>query len=112
MVEKIKQYALYIIIGLFVLLCLQTCRSCSKSNNLEWSELESGTKIDSLINISNNANKKIDSLQYELNKKENECESLKLTIQRLEGDKTYLQDQNKTLNSNLKKSLDKNEEPK
>lgn len=109
MVEKIKRYSIWIIVVLFILLCMQTCRSCTKSTTLEWSEMENNTTIDSLQQLYNNINKKSDSLQYELNKKQLECESLKNTINRLETDKTYLQDQNKTLNNNLNKSLNKDE---
>lgn len=109
MVNWLKQYYLWIIIGLSVMLCLQTCRSCATKNTLQWSEVEQSTMRDSLVYLNNLKDKKIDSLQYELNKIQSKYEASRSIIDGLNKDKEYLKDQNKTLNSNLKKTLDKNE---
>lgn len=109
MVNWLKQYYLWVIFGLFVLLCMQTCRSCSKANTLQWAEAESSIIIDSLNRDNNRLSKKVDSLQYELNKLQSKYEASRSIIDDLNKDKEYLKDQNKTLNSNLKKTLDKNE---
>ena len=105
MVEFIKKYYVYIIGALFALLCLQTCRSCTKGNN----QVELSQKIDSLEE--NNREKVIiiDSLKSVVKQDSIKIESLQITVGRLEGDKSYLQESNNKLNSNLKKSLDKNE---
>ena len=109
MVNWLKQYYLWIILGLFALLCLQTCRSCSKENTIQWTEMETSVVIDSLNKVNTKLSKKVDSLQYELNKLQSKYEASRSIIDNLSKDKEYLKDQNKTLNSNLKKTLDKNE---
>lgn len=109
MVNWIKKYYLWIIITLFALLGLQTCRSCSIRNTLMWTEVEKSTIIDSLSRIVDGKNKYIDSLQYEINNLQNKYENSRDIIDGLNRDKEYLKDQNKTLNSNLKKTLNNNE---
>ena len=111
MVSWLKQYSLWIIIGLFALVCLQTCRSCAVNNTLQWTEMEQSIMRDSLVRSNNIKDKKIDSLQYELNKLQSKYDASRSVIDGLSKDKEYLKDQNKTLNSNLKKTLDKNEKP-
>jgi len=112
MVEFLKKNCLYIIGVLFALTCLQTCRSCTKSNELEWTGVETTQKLDTLNSKLKQETRRADSLQAVVDQKEVVIEGLRGTVKRLEGDKTYLQETTNKLNSNLKKSLDKNEEPK
>ena len=71
--------------------------------------MESAVTIDSLTKVNTKLSKKVDSLQYELNKLQSKYEASRSVIDNLSKDKEYLKDQNKTLNSNLKNTLDKNE---
>ena len=111
MVNWIKKYCLWIILTLFVLFMLQTCRSCNKSNTLAWTETETITMVDSLNKAIDERDKQIDNLTSSLREAESKIEIQKNLIESLTRDKEFLKESNTKLNSNLKKSLDKNEKP-
>lgn len=102
MVERIKKYSLYIIGALFILLCLQTCRSCVSNSSQEFIELEQEAKIDSVNKLYKNACDSIVILNHIIDKQDDEIKHLNAFID------TYKK-QNKSLNENLKISLYKDE---
>lgn len=109
MIENIKKYSLYIIVVLFVLLCMQTCRSCVSRSSQEFIELEQEMKIDSIDKLYKDACDSIVVLNHNIDKLVTEVNHLKTIINKTEKDAEFIKNQNKTLNENLKISLYKDE---
>lgn len=109
MVNWIQKYCLWIVPILFALFMLQTCRSCTKANTLTWTETETAAVVDSLNHVISVQDKQIGQLQSQLNEANNRIEIQTTLIESLKRDKEFLKDSNTKLNSNLNKSLDKNE---
>ena len=67
--------------------------------------------VDSLNKAIDERDKQIDNLTSSLREAESKIEIQKNLIESLTRDKEFLKESNTKLNSNLKKSLDKNEKP-
>lgn len=109
MVNWLKKYYLWVIISLFALLMLQTCRSCTKSSAITWTEVEMNTAVDSLNHEILIRDNRINELQSQVDGYESQIQFQQRLIESLKSDKEFLKESNAKLNTNLNKSLNKNE---
>jgi uncharacterized membrane protein YgaE (UPF0421/DUF939 family) len=90
-----NKYKNYVVIGLLVLLGFKSCQSCSKSRLVEYNEAKYGVLVDSLVNLSNEKDKLVDSLKNDIRLYTNELQSLNKIIDQYKEVNQTLKDDNK-----------------
>lgn len=106
--EKLKlfytKYVNWIVIILFVCLGLKTCQSCSRERRVVYYQTQTTQTIDSLLNIIEERNKRIDSLTYELEKQSDRNAQIQREIKLLKETNVYFKQSNKKLIDNINKT--------
>lgn len=104
MKEWYNKYKNYIVVGLFMLLGLKSCQSCSRNRTIEFNNIKHTELVDSLKREITQTNKQLDSVKSDNRLYINEIQSLnaildqyKVTNQSLIDDNKHYRNTNRVL---------------